>query len=534
MASATCAESLLENALKDSQRNLIATRAQYEALEADYKAEREAGTAMLDAFEDRYLQLRMREAEVQERQQVSEARERTIEVSGTLRSAPVQRFQKERTTFRDAELNAMSTKALAAGSELGLLLRRYDESRAELVDVQRSLDACKAENAELSKDNIVLRVELHVQQGTVNAMKQEMESLRERLESGTLDSKESPTGDSKPSVERTDCDHYAGDDKNASPGANPTCSPQVNIIASQSPEISSSHFVSQQALPAPDSKLQRDNPLWQQRQTYFDFMARFPRPASRRQFRYLKPIQLHGGSARALTAMKEKSSLPTVMLEKGGFVWCAPDQRLHVLAFTPAYVLHGYPRKWVPDTSLASLVGKKISIVVQEIHCAIYYAGTYLVHDMRSVDPVNPNGRFPDGVSSRAILKAMGLDTAHNAEKVVDPTCPAAGLHAGGRPRTLCFGLQCVGFDDALYDHLLEEFAKAKGSNKARDGGEVWRNGTSYRPAQPLPARPRTPPAREHGRWDTRRFASSEGSRGQERGREPWILRARDRNASRG
>ncbi|KAJ7101855.1 hypothetical protein C8R43DRAFT_1047765 [Mycena crocata] len=96
----------------------------------------------------------------------------------------------------------------------------------------------------------------------------------------------------------------------------------------------------------------------------------------------------------------------------------------------------------------------------------VYYIGTYLVHSLRMAHP--PGSKITSDVSPAAILRATGLST-HLKKKVTE-------CFPDGEIRTECFGLQCVGFDQQLYDGLRERFKNAcgtaSGSEKRKAGPE--------------------------------------------------------------
>ncbi|KAF7293882.1 hypothetical protein HMN09_01184300 [Mycena chlorophos] len=155
-----------------------------------------------------------------------------------------------------------------------------------------------------------------------------------------------------------------------------------------------------------------------ERKAYLDAMAPFPRPSVRERFANLGKVATDYTASSTLRTVGNHSSLPFLFLPNRT-VWCTPE-KTHALGFAPTMV---YSRDsdagWVPEEAMRGLVGKKVELFVQADEGAgggggagagkenVYYAGVYLVKDMRGVSA--PGSIMPEDVGFGALARAMGL-----------------------------------------------------------------------------------------------------------------------------
>ncbi|KAF7329332.1 hypothetical protein MKEN_00194400 [Mycena kentingensis (nom. inval.)] len=192
-----------------------------------------------------------------------------------------------------------------------------------------------------------------------------------------------------------------------------------------------------------------------ERQKYLEHMAPFVRPSSRSHFKDLRPVSLAHGALSMLSQAESKTSLPCLFL-RHRTVWCTPD-RLHALGFVPTQRL--VDEQWVPDDTLSRLAERdqRAHLFVQdgrEATSPVHYAGIYAVHDMRAVHP--PGSILPSDILFTGVMAAMNLRVRRRGSEGYEVLHDKLReLYPDGRPRTECFGLQCVGLDEELYRWLL-------------------------------------------------------------------------------
>ncbi|KAJ7101850.1 hypothetical protein C8R43DRAFT_242504 [Mycena crocata] len=145
-------------------------------------------------------------------------------------------------------------------------------------------------------------------------------------------------------------------------------------------------------------------------------------------------------------------------------IWCG-SERVHVLVFAPTHEYWYETDTWAVSTKMAGYLGKEFDFFINQ-GSHVYYVGTYKVHSLRTVHP--PGSRITSDVSQAAILRATGL-SAHLKEKITE-------CFADGEIKTECFGLQCVGFDQQLYDSLRQRFKAGAGAGKRKAGSEDFRD----------------------------------------------------------
>ncbi|KAJ6576999.1 hypothetical protein DFH09DRAFT_1148951 [Mycena vulgaris] len=144
-------------------------------------------------------------------------------------------------------------------------------------------------------------------------------------------------------------------------------------------------------------------------------------------------------------------------------VWCGID-RVHALVFAPTHEYWYSSKQWVSKTKMCSFVGQTFDFFVNQ-GTFVYYAGSYKVHSLRKVHP--PGSKITSDVSPAAIHRATGLSLRSTAE--------VSECFPDGEIETECFGLQCVGFDHALYEGLCKRFKSGGGGKKRKAEAEDLR-----------------------------------------------------------
>ncbi|KAF7292224.1 hypothetical protein MIND_01249800 [Mycena indigotica] len=238
-----------------------------------------------------------------------------------------------------------------------------------------------------------------------------------------------------------------------------------------------------------------------ERQLYLDFMAALPPPPSTRpDLSLLDPVL---SKVRAWVRMSAMQRSREFMLLAGRTVWCSAD-KTHALVFSPQVYLSkqqhgaGAPPEWQVNHEFSGRIGKKVELFVPVKKAmrggavgdavddarddAVFYAGVYKVHSLRSVHP--PGSAVPDDVSVYHILRSMNIDTdpvgasRSDMETVLQQAVPA------DMPRGVeCFGLQCVGFNNNLYKRLrrsgLGVLARSAGVKRSASDADIRGGGAS-------------------------------------------------------
>ncbi|KAF7290276.1 hypothetical protein MIND_01341400 [Mycena indigotica] len=209
-----------------------------------------------------------------------------------------------------------------------------------------------------------------------------------------------------------------------------------------------------------------------ERKMYLEFMAPFLRPTTRQPFnkniapvagnnyqtmtmlRSLVSPHLHLGVLLTLCDPQEKRTCRPQLYLPHRTQWCTAE-KLHALCFAPTMVYDQATGDWSADTSLRRLCGERVDFFVLE-KSDLYYAGIYVVHDMRGLHP--PGSVLPRDISFKAVMRAMGLERPRSAGAYTNEllTDKLLEVYPDRRPRTECFGLQCVGFDAELYQNLRD------------------------------------------------------------------------------
>ncbi|KAJ7653235.1 hypothetical protein DFH06DRAFT_529228 [Mycena polygramma] len=132
---------------------------------------------------------------------------------------------------------------------------------------------------------------------------------------------------------------------------------------------------------------------------------------------------------------------------------------------------------------ILDLVGKKVDFFVTR-GGLVYYAGVYQLHDLRAVNP--PGAPIPADMSASAIRLATRVVQAATAD--LDTAEIIREGFAGGEIRTECFALQCVAFDDPMYDSLRLRRrlnGESDSKRKAEESGKDASQGRLVRPRSP-------------------------------------------------
>ncbi|KAJ7186531.1 hypothetical protein C8R46DRAFT_1341920 [Mycena filopes] len=210
------------------------------------------------------------------------------------------------------------------------------------------------------------------------------------------------------------------------------------------------------------------------RREYIKFMALFPTPAVRPSFQSLLPVQtVHfADPLDSFTHDLHTSRMSLHCPER--MHWCG-DDKIHAIIYHPTHDYWSHQQRWVTPPQLASFAGNAFDLFVTS-GGLVYYVGVYRLHSLRGVSL--PGGPVPVDVSKAAIQRATGVD--HLPAGCPHPKVLLAEAFPDGELKTECFGLECCGFDERLYDVLRERFLGPVGGGNARKrraGDEELREG---------------------------------------------------------
>ncbi|KAJ7730075.1 hypothetical protein DFH07DRAFT_175822 [Mycena maculata] len=171
-------------------------------------------------------------------------------------------------------------------------------------------------------------------------------------------------------------------------------------------------------------------------------MAALATPSGRPTFDSLKPID----TTPSETFTQRLAATSGTLFFPKRTVWCSA-QRVHALVFEPTHKYCYLTNTWIKQTEMnLRCGGETFELFVTQGH-SIYYAGTYVVHSLRTIHRTEFK-TIPD-VSKMAIYHATGL-RPNEMEKVKQ-------RFPDGEVKAECFGLQCVGFSNELYEGLLRD-----------------------------------------------------------------------------
>ncbi|KAJ7912995.1 hypothetical protein B0H13DRAFT_513516 [Mycena leptocephala] len=199
----------------------------------------------------------------------------------------------------------------------------------------------------------------------------------------------------------------------------------------------------------------------EERLLYHNFIKKnFACPSGRPAFKDIQPIHTVGPSAEIFTHDISTNSLHFPKRS----LWCSSVCD-HALVFAPTHEYRHASDTWVNSSRMVSNCGQTFDLFMNKGDL-VFYVGIYRVHSLRMVHP--PGAKIPTDVSRAAILLAAGLH--QRSQTKVNECFP------DGEMRTECFGLQCVGFDNKLYDSLRERYLNIDGGKKRKAGPEDVRN----------------------------------------------------------
>ncbi|KAJ7637810.1 hypothetical protein B0H17DRAFT_1216968 [Mycena rosella] len=196
------------------------------------------------------------------------------------------------------------------------------------------------------------------------------------------------------------------------------------------------------ALPGPtvaQPKLCRVKPVCDIRSPLLDYIAQNP---TLQRSTYCPTY--HRGSS----TDKAFGSLNRVLYAPGR-IWGLANRQY--LLFSPTHRYEAETENWVSTTQ--DLVdGSARELFIQKPGC-VKYAGTYKCHNFSKL--------FPGGIAMPSCVSAAVHDAA-GLSRIADPEQVIAQHFSDGILRVHATGLQCLGFDGALYDSFRQLFAEAK------------------------------------------------------------------------
>ncbi|KAJ7265549.1 hypothetical protein C8J57DRAFT_1718230 [Mycena rebaudengoi] len=128
------------------------------------------------------------------------------------------------------------------------------------------------------------------------------------------------------------------------------------------------------------------------------------------------------------------------------------DGSPHALAFGPSNRYDQLQSAWIEGSDLDSLHGgtRELFMIRKDW---ILYVGTYKCHDLRGLAPKGTPK--PSHISTKEILDAtVGIPTPPEVQPIIKYMFP------DGIIKVVATGLQCVGFNQQLYDSLRRRFAE--------------------------------------------------------------------------
>ncbi|KAF7332718.1 hypothetical protein MKEN_00155200 [Mycena kentingensis (nom. inval.)] len=422
---------VLGRALKDAQSQLEAALAEHSILKAAYDSE--CGNGKL-----------LRE----ERDSVLEAARKALEDEKQVGAARVAAFV-EKLRATEKEVQKLQETVRERAGEMEKAKQECETKLAHMNQVQRAL---QEENARLAAENVELRVQVRVQKA------------RDAV---------APPPDPTPAFERAVVNaptpHIAVKKE-------PTDVPMPDT--KPVPSLRSPIRLPVKAEPAPvllhplpTAPRKHISASEHERQLYLDYMATFPQPVSSALARGTKPVT-DGLFAKSLIQTADTISSRDSLFLRKRTIWCSASTHTHALGFVPTHVYIPSQNRWVPEETVTRQIGREVNFFVQ-VGRDVFYAGVYVVRDLRRVHP--PGSVLPDDVSYRALLTAMNLEerlpdgrTRFMSERIFD-------FFPDGRVHTECFGFQCVGFDEGLFEELLRRFDQ-NGARNVRESGSRSRS----------------------------------------------------------
>ncbi|KAJ7626184.1 hypothetical protein FB45DRAFT_1030480 [Roridomyces roridus] len=177
---------------------------------------------------------------------------------------------------------------------------------------------------------------------------------------------------------------------------------------------------------------------------YHKLLSPFPTPANRPASNTLEPVYTITLQRTSRPIFKPDVHTPRPAMNFPlRMQWIGTNQ-VHALVYHPTHEYCAQSHKWQRPTSLALSVGTDIDLFV---NCgpSVFYAGIYTLH--RTKEPTCPRElAIPPDVSPEAIAHAAGV------EGILSPRI--RDCFPDGELKLECFGLQCIGFDEGLYNAL--------------------------------------------------------------------------------
>ncbi|KAJ7111745.1 hypothetical protein C8R44DRAFT_798570 [Mycena epipterygia] len=136
------------------------------------------------------------------------------------------------------------------------------------------------------------------------------------------------------------------------------------------------------------------------------------------------------------------------------------------VAYGPTYRYDRATKKWIKGSDLVSLHGGTRELFAN-YKAHIFYMGTYKCHDLRTLCPEGTNTPFE--ISSQEIIDAaFGVRKPQRCDHIIKQCYPEGVI------KVEATGLQCVGFNQQLYNSLRKRFADEcakEGKRKAENEG---------------------------------------------------------------
>ncbi|KAJ7444792.1 hypothetical protein B0H11DRAFT_2291106 [Mycena galericulata] len=140
---------------------------------------------------------------------------------------------------------------------------------------------------------------------------------------------------------------------------------------------------------------------------------------------------------------------------------------VHALAFAPTHRYDANTAHWTPGSDISSLDDAWRDLFL-DVGQSVYYVGIYRCHDLRHLCPGGCEA--PENVSALAMLDAAHLgSTTPPAER----TRILRSFFPQGMLTAHCVGLECIGFNQALYDALRDRVQSDSGSTDYEEDSSV-------------------------------------------------------------
>ncbi|KAJ7149460.1 hypothetical protein C8R43DRAFT_1007192 [Mycena crocata] len=199
------------------------------------------------------------------------------------------------------------------------------------------------------------------------------------------------------------------------------------------------------------------------RELYGKFMAQFPVPMARPPNKELQPIDWASDNrffTHTFPTQRRSAHFPKRVH------WC-PCGDVHAILYHPTHEYRASDDVWVTPPRITALSQVDFDLFVTDGAC-VYYAGLYRLRSMRAVH--TPGSSIPADICAAAIQFATGLPN-ELAGKI-------GQCFPDGQIKVECFGLQCVGFDQRLYEALRHRFEtkrqqfEVQKNNRKRPAGD--------------------------------------------------------------